>query len=96
MLENKKIPPKDYLTLLKKLYRFLDSFYDERMTLIQFKKFSAWFSSGYPDSTVFRKSIFQMKDKTQALESALEYFQKWSCQKKSRSAYEAFLMQGHG
>lgn len=96
LLQNQEFLPRNYSAVLKSLYQCLDSFYDDRMTLIQLKKFSAWFSSGYPESAVFRKNVFQLKEKLQVLELTLEYFQKWGFGEKGHSAYESFLMQGHG
>lgn len=81
---------------LKKLFQYLCAFYDERMALIQFKKFSTWFSSGYPESALFRKSIFQIKEKNFVLKYALDYFKNCESLNKESAPYEPFLLQGHG
>ena len=82
--------------VLEKLFSHLESFYDERMTLLQFKKFSVWFSSGCPDSTLFRKTVFQMKEKEAVLKYVFDYFQNFDLSKKENAPYEPFLLQGHG
>ena len=82
--------------LLQTLYQHLDSFYEEKMTLIQFKKFVSWFSAGYPQSALFRKCIFQIKEKHAVMKMALDYFEKWNHTKKEEATYEPFLLQGHG
>ena len=63
---------------------------------MQFKKFSAWFSAGFPNSTEFRKNLFQEKDKQVLIEKTEEYFNQVKDCKKPEPVYEPFLMQGHG
>ena len=91
------IVKKDFQAVLNKLKTHLENFYDERMFIIQMKKFAAWLSSGFPHSTEFRKTVFQEKDRTALLEKINCFFEnaqeKPSLQPK---AYEPFLMQGHG
>jgi len=87
--------PKSSREVLEVLFGYLSSFYDERMALLQFKKFAVWFSSGYPESSLFRKSIFQIKEKSVVLSYAFDYFEQLVKSKKE-TPYESFLMQGHG
>ena len=87
---------KDYIQAIQCLKTHLENFYDERLFLLQLKKFSAWFSSGFPKSTEFRKNLFQEKDKSLLLEKVEEYFNQVKDYKKPEPVYEPFLMQGHG
>ena len=87
---------KDYSRAIHCLKTHLENFYDERLFLLQLKKFSAWFSSGFPNSTEFRKNLFQEKDKLALLEKVEEYFNQVKDCKKPEPVYEPFLMQGHG
>ena len=87
------LPPLD---LLKSLFHHLSLFYDEKMALIQFKKFSVWFSAGRPESALFRKNIFQIKNKEDILKYAFDYFNHRGFSKKETQNNEPFLMQGHG
>ena len=88
---------KDFKAVLNKLKAHLEAFYDERMFVIQMKKFSAWFSSGFPHSTAFRKAVFQEKDRRVLFEKIEDFFSALPCSEKPRpSAYEPFLMRGHG
>lgn len=88
--------PKKDKEVLEILFHHLNHFHNEKMALLQFKKFAVWFSSGYPNSSVFRKSIFQIKEKSLVLNYAFEYFASLRSVKKETSPYESFLMQGHG
>ena len=87
---------RDYGKALNRLKFHLENFYDERLFLLQFKKFSAWFSAGFPNSTEFRKNLFQEKDKQALIEKAEEYFNQVKAFEKPEPVYEPFLMQGHG
>ena len=87
---------KDFKQAVDKLTIHLENFYDERMFLLQLKKFSAWFSSGFPHSTEFRKNLFQEKDKKAVLQKIDEFFTHVQDQEKPTPVYEPFLMRGHG
>ena len=87
---------KNIKKVLEDLFYQLDRFHNERMALVQFKKFSTWFSSGYSNSALFRKTIFQLKEKQEVLNYALDYFHKIEGETKEHQPYEDFLMQGHG
>ena len=87
---------KDFKQAIARLETHLESFYDERMFLLQLKKFSAWLSSGFPHSTEFRKSLFQEKDKQALREKIDEFFTQAQGHKKPAPVYEPFLMRGHG
>ena len=91
-----KIPKKSYIKALERLKFHIENFYDEKMFLLQYKKFSAWFSSGYPNSAQFRQKIFQIKDKQDVLKQIEDYFSSIEEQEKQNLAYEPSLMQGHG
>ena len=95
-IHNTKLVKRDYPLLLKNLYNHLNSFYEERMALIQFKKFVTWFSHGCPGSTQFRKLVFQQKEQAVVVELALKYFQKLTEDSRNLKDYPAFLLQGHG
>ena len=88
--------PQNAKEVLEILFSYLSDFHNEKMALLQFKKFAVWFSSGYPESSLFRKSIFQIKEKPLVLEHTFNYFEKLSEAKKEAIPYESFLMQGHG
>ncbi|MCZ0932197.1 MAG: hypothetical protein OXJ52_03480, partial [Oligoflexia bacterium] len=87
---------RDYSMAVSRLKFHLETFYDERLFLLQFKKFSAWFSAGFPNSTEFRKNLFQEKDKQALVEKVEEFFNQVKNFEKPEPVYEPFLMQGHG
>lgn len=74
----------------------LESFYDERIFLIQLKKFAAWFSSGLPHSGVFRQKLFQKKEKQDVLELISSLFDGTESRPFPSKEYEPFLKRGHG
>ena len=90
------IEKKSYMDMLNQLQIHLEKFYEEKMFLLQYKKFSTWYSSGYPDSAHFRKTVFQTRDKETILELIKNYFQQIDFKTQQEAAYEASLMQGHG
>ena len=93
---NTKASKKSYMNILSRLKYHLESFYDEKMFLLQYKKFSAWYSTGFPDSTHFRKTVFQSRNKEEVLNLVESYFSRIDFRQKQETAYEPALMQGHG
>jgi len=91
-----KVFKKNFKEAIDKLKSHLEKFYDERMFLLQLKKFSAWFSSGFPHSTEFRKNLFMEKNQEIALQKIDEFFMLAQNYEKPQPIYEPFLMQGHG
>ena len=87
---------KNYSKILKKLTFYLENFYDERMFLLQYKKFCAWYSSGFPNSSEFRQKIFQTRERSALLDLIENYFYRMDVLLKKDTAYEPSLMQGHG
>ncbi len=88
---------KSYISVLNRLRFHLECFYqEERMFLLQYKKFCAWFSSGHKDSADFRRKIFQTTEKTAVLDLIQAYFHQVELAQKQNTDYEASLMQGHG
>lgn len=87
---------KNFTKVLEKLYEHFSEFYEERLVLLQMKKFSMWFSAGYPSSSQFRKNIFRINDKTEVLGQIYEYFGSLSQTPQEDTSEEAFLMGGHG
>ena len=87
---------KNFSHVLDKLYEHFSGFYEERLVLLQMKKFSSWFSAGYPSSSQFRKAIFQANEKQEVLGRIQEYFGTLSQTHQEDTSEEAFLMGGHG
>ena len=87
---------KSYIHILNRLRYHLENFYDEKMFLVQYKKFCTWYSSGHPQSANFRKIVFQTREKEQVLELIHEYFNQIKVFEKQEIPYEPALMQGHG
>ena len=87
---------RDCLLLIKKLKNHLEKFYDEKLFLLQIKKFCAWFSAGIPHSAPFRKTLFMEKDRKRVMEMIEEFFNASSFTLKEEKEYGPELMRGHG
>lgn len=84
------------LTLFERLHDHLASFYEERMIGLQLKKFAAWYSSGFPKSSEFRKAVFQSKDLSEVKSRIFEYYADLKIDLQQDTSHEKFLMGGHG
>jgi len=82
--------------LMKNLYEEYQKYFDERVTLLQIKKFAMWFSSGYPRSANFRKNLFAQKEPQALWDTINEYFEQLNIEQQADTSEEAFLMGGHG
>lgn len=82
--------------ILSRLCAHLERFYDERLTLIQMRKFASWYSAGYPGAAGFRKEIFQLQERTATLDRIQGFFAATSALSQSDTSHEPFLMGGHG
>ena len=87
---------KDFLTLIDNLSELLAADSEERIVLIQLKKFSSWYSSGYPGSAQFRKGVFQIQDLSSLKQYITDYFAKLEYIDPEDTSTQPFLMGGHG
>lgn len=86
----------DLTGILRNLHQHLETFYDERLTLIQMRKFASWYSSGFPGAATFRKEIFQTNEKTETLNRINDFFGSMAEAIPADTSAEPFLMGGHG
>jgi nifR3 family TIM-barrel protein len=70
--------------------------YDDRLVMIQLRKFSMWYSAGYPESSQFRKALFSTRTVEETYASILDYYSNLDQYSKADTSHEAFLMGGHG
>jgi nifR3 family TIM-barrel protein len=82
--------------ILSRLCEHLDEFYDDRLTLIQMRKFAAWYSAGFPGAAAFRKELFQLQERSSTLGRIQEFFAGVSSVAPADTSSEPFLMGGHG
>jgi tRNA-dihydrouridine synthase B len=80
--------------ILDRLHTHLSGFYDERLTLIQMRKFAAWYSAGYAGAANFRKDLFQLHSRDEVLGRIHGFFSDANDQ--ADTSHEPFLMGGHG
>ena len=87
---------RDFVQLFKRLMSHFRGYYSEKVCMLQLKKLSCWYSSGYPGSTRFRSSIFQSKNLDETYEKILEFFEPLSDVEPGDTSHQDFLMGGHG
>lgn len=96
LAKNEKFAAEHLTSIMSRLLQHLESFYDERLTLIQMRKFASWYSSGFPGAATFRKEIFQTNGKGETLGRIQDFFGAMAHQKPADTSAEPFLMGGHG
>lgn len=87
---------RDILPLILRLRELYQEYFDDRIAMLQIKKFSSWFSSGFPGSAQFRKTLFATKDQEELWLKIVEYFELSKAHIQQDTSGEDFLMGGHG
>lgn len=82
--------------ILSRLREHLEEFYDERLTLLQMRKFASWYSAGYPGASALRKDLFAMQDRHAVLDRIDKFYLEVQSLTPADTSREAFLMGGHG
>lgn len=86
----------DFSAIFTRLRDLVAAHFDEKLTQIQLKKFAAWFSTGYPNASHFRKELFQDRSADEIYQIAIKYFSSIHRKDQLDTSSEAFLMGGHG
>ena len=86
----------DFSTIFKQLAADLTAHCEAYLLQIQLKKFAAWYSTGYPNAALFRKTIFQSKTAEEVLQATIEFFEQAKMNEQDNQDNEGFLMGGHG
>jgi len=87
---------RDIFPLIVRLKALYQEYFDERIAMLQIKKFSSWFSSGFPGSANFRKTLFATKDQDELWDKIVAYFDDCKIHIQQDTSDEDFLMGGHG
>jgi nifR3 family TIM-barrel protein len=82
--------------LIKKQQGYLRESFQGRGVLLHAKKFLAWYSSGYPGSSEFRKRVFQATEEEALWADADQFFEVAMKKRDMTFLNEPFLMGGHG
>ncbi len=85
-----------YLGLLKQQQDILLETFSERLATIHSRKFLAWYSSGFPGASEFRKMVFSEPDPQVLWNNAFVFFKKNTQTQDLQFLNEPFLMGGHG
>ncbi|MGE0631701.1 MAG: tRNA dihydrouridine synthase DusB [Pseudobdellovibrionaceae bacterium] len=96
--QSHRLPPvtRHYVEIFEDLKSCFMERCDDRIVQIQLKKFAGWFSAGYPESSAFRKNVFQIQSTDELVHIAKEYFAKVDSAVQEDTSNEPFLMGGHG
>jgi len=91
-----KVENKKFIDVFEKLNKYLEKDCTERIHMLQLKKLSSWYATGYPNSSHYRKQVFQIKEKQELLDLIYSYFTKLDSIDQKDTSKEDFLMGGHG
>lgn len=82
--------------ILSRLREHLEGFYDDRLSLLQMRKFASWYSAGYPGASQLRKDLFTLQDRDAVLDRIDTFYSDLHGVLPADTSREAFLMGGHG
>lgn len=93
-------PPEEaagcFQELLEEHLALLREHANEHHTLLQMKKFSMWYSFGYPGARAFRRDVFQLDDLEAVRDFALSFFESVAHIPVHTKDARPFLKGGHG
>lgn len=87
---------RDFLAVFKKLEGHLQRSQSERLVSLQLRKFAAWYSAGYPNSSHLRKLIFTAPGLAELRGMIADFFGPLGAMVQEDTSDEPFLMGGHG
>ncbi len=76
--------------VLSRLREHLEGFYDERLTLLQMRKFASWYSAGYPGAAQLRRDLFALQERGEVLDRIDQFYlgvEGWAQEDTSREAF---------
>jgi tRNA-dihydrouridine synthase B len=82
--------------VFSRLHKHLLKHFNQRLVMLQLKKFAAWYSTGYPGSSHFRKQLFQCTEYEQIIGVIETYYMALDLSLQADTRSEPFLMGGHG
>ncbi len=87
----------DYLEIIQRLFELICAAFDQdRVRLIQLRKFIVWFAAGFPNASKFRAAAFQNQDLDSLMISTKQYFLSIENRGKSIDFEGVFMNSGHG
>jgi nifR3 family TIM-barrel protein len=90
------IPTLSFREIFSDLKDLILTHCDDHIAQIQLRKFAAWFATGYPGASQFRKNIFQSKTTLETIDLANHFFAEIENLKQEDTRHDPFLMGGHG
>lgn len=91
-----QVQKRDFIEAFNRLERHLTLHSEQRIVLLQLRKFAAWFSAGYPNASQLRKTIFTENSLEDLKSKIHDFFGPLSDMKPLDTSDEPFLMGGHG
>ncbi len=87
----------DYLEIIQRLYDLVcEAFDQDRVRLIQLRKFIVWFAAGFPNASKFRASAFENQELDILMKLSKEYFLSIENRGKFIDHEAVFMNSGHG
>lgn len=92
-----QVPNADrYLQLMRDQRALLEEDFDPGLAGLHVRKFMAWYSSGFPGASEFRRKVFSVADTEELWREAAQFFETSIRSRDMRFMAEPFLMGGHG
>lgn len=85
-----------YLALMDAQRAFLEQDFNERTSMLHVRKFLAWYSSGFPGASDFRRKVFSIAEPAELWAEARRFFETSVRERDFGFMAEPFLMGGHG
>ncbi|MCB0390757.1 MAG: tRNA dihydrouridine synthase DusB [Bdellovibrionales bacterium] len=89
-------PTFNFESVFQSLDKSYSTYATERVRNLQLKKLSSWFSAGLPESSQFRKNIFQAESHAEITEQITSFFKPYNNLSIKSFNNDGFLMGGHG
>lgn len=87
----------DYFSIIERLAFYTDETFDnERLKLVQLRKFVAWFAAGFPGAAKFRGEIFKTNELSELINKTQSYFCGLRSNASKQIPDEVFMNSGHG
>lgn len=87
----------DYWEILQRLYTYnTEAFEQERMILVQMRKFAVWFATGFHNASHFRDKAFPCQSLSDLMKLTEDYFLSLAARTKQLDHKKTFMAGGHG
>jgi tRNA-dihydrouridine synthase B len=85
-----------YVEVMQELRDLLNESFNPKGAMLHARKFLAWYSSGFPGSSEYRKRVFHIPDGEILWDESIKFFETATRDRDMKFLSEPFLMGGHG